>query len=318
MSRGRKPIVLMIGSGLHKHVLKNQRCPLSDWETLLRATAARAGLKLVQAEVQSLPEVWEQLILKGVKHGLRVPKSKSGRRSLAPHQVERHLRKLVAQVLRDCADTYRETYISHPVIQDLLDFVRTRVVHVVDLNFDDLLIGVLDRQTAKPTSGGIASRKSRVRKWDRLNLLNRWRLPCSDGSAIWKPHGHVGAPESLRLGLRDYGLHATGYAWAFDQYKAALDRRPVGTQRAPCTETWVAKIMEHECRVIGLGLSAEEWGLRWLFVQRERNLIRRRRPAPATLLTIADQVAPIGVQVEYLPTWEACWREIIEGPRAAR
>jgi hypothetical protein len=303
----------MIGSGMHKHVLKNHRCPLSDWETLLRATAERAGVMFGPWHATSLPVLWEQLVLEGVTRGIRGMNGKRVARSLRPNQVEHHLRRWVVKVLRECAAIHEAEFARHPIVAALSNFVRHREVHIIDLNFDDLLLTALKTERKEPTGRALLRHRYPGRVADRHNLFIHWRGPQFNRSCIWKPHGCVGQPESLRLGLRDYGLQSSVYAWAFDEYKAASkgDRDAKRGQRV--MDTWIAKMMELECRIIGVGLSADEWGLQWLFMQRARNLSRRARSAPTTTLVESAGIMPIGVQVRVLPSWDDCWRAVAAG-----
>jgi hypothetical protein len=304
----------MIGSGLHKHVLKNQRCPLSDWGTLLRATAERAGVTFAPWHTTSLPVLWEQMVLEGVKHGLRGVNGKSVKRSLQPNEVETQLRRWVVKVLSECAAVHRADFARHPIVAALSNSMRSREVHIIDLNFDDLLLTALKTERKQPTGRALPKRGYPGRKADLHNLFAHWCVPQFGRSCIWKPHGCVGKPASLRLGLRDYGLQSSVYAWAFDEYKEASrgDRDTRRGQRV--MDTWIAKMMELECRIIGVGLSAEEWGLHWLFMQRARNLARKTRSAPATTLVESAGTMPIGVQVQVLPNWDDCWRAVAAMP----
>ena len=303
----------MIGSGLHKHVLKNQRCPLSDWETLLRATAGRAGLKFGPCGTSSLPLLWEQLVLEGVRSGLRGVSGRRVKRSRQAHEVEFHLRRLVVDVLEDCAAIHRDVFANHETVVALSAFVRHQHVHIIDFNFDNLLLAALSTEL-QPRRGRISvSRGFPGRDGDLHNLITHWPVSEVESSAVWKPHGCVSAPESLRLGVRDYGLQPAAYEWAFNEYKAASDGRPRRMRRNRVCDTWIAKMMVSECRIIGLGLSAQEWGLQWLFLQRARNRARHRTRPPAVALASTSWPSALDVETHLLRSWDDAWEAACSG-----
>lgn len=293
----------MIGSGLHKHVLKNQRCPLSNWETLLRATAERAGVMFGAWQITSLPVLWEHMVLEGVQHGLRGLNGERIKRSLQPNQVETQLRRWVVKVLSECAEIHRAEFSRHPIVGALSNSMRGREVHIIDLNFDDLPLTALKTERKEPTGRALPKRGYPGRKADLDSLFAHWRVRQFSRSCIWKPHGCVRKPESLRLGLRDYGLQSSVYAWAFDEYKKASRGNPDAKQGQGVMDNWIAKMMELECRIIGVGLSAEEWGLQWLFMQRARNLARKKRDQhPQRLWWSLRAPCPSAFKCRFFPT----------------
>jgi hypothetical protein len=153
---------------------------------------------------------------------------------------------------------------------------------------------------------------------------------------IWHPHGCIKSPQTLRLGYRDYGMLPAAYEHAFKQFKrwerrvfekryprirrapknaykrmlealAELDREPVDIIDREA-DTWVTRFMLLPVEVVGAEISSEEIGLRWLFVQRQRNL---QRYAPDCVPVFHRQARTFRIpwksRVERYASWEQAW-----------
>lgn len=197
---------------------------------------------------------------------------------------------------------------NHPDLTGLGPLVAARETHIVDFNFDDILFKFLGcglRGVQSPTAPSVP-RGCGIRSADYGQMLWRCRLPDGAGSMLWKPHGFVNRPSSLRLGVRDYGFQPVAFKLAFDRYKQAS--KP-GTSRDRLQPTWVSKLMESECRIIGLGLSQGEWGLHWLLTQRARNRVRNKKGRPGAMAMIAHESGvPSDVRLELSGCWSDAWR----------
>ena len=101
------------------------------------------------------------------------------------------------------------------------------------------------------------------------------------------------------------------YAWAFSQYKESSRKKSDRVPGRRTDSTWIARMMEHECRVIGLGLGPDEWGLQWLFVQRARNLANRRGATRAVMYVEGVKHLPLGAQTQALSSWDECWQSVV-------
>jgi len=308
-------VVLMFGSGLHRHLLGATACdsPLASWLCLLRCTADAAEVPTNLVAGDSMAMVWERLVLCGTSHGFR---DRNGRRvkakSLQTHETDKALRMVCADVLKRASRTRLTQYESHPWIASLLKLMKHRTVHIVDFNFDHLLGDALG--VCWNGAKGVARvEKSFPGKTSEFTpLFRHWGFAASDGATYWKPHGHIGEPGSMRLGLRDFGLQASSYRWAVDQGKAVRSpaksrsgRARGGLKRA---DTWVFKAIQHELRVIGLGVGADEWGLRWLLIQRARNAVRHPKAPPAVRFSKMDGAIP-GVLHSLHDSWETALAE---------
>lgn len=308
MARGQTPLVILVGSGLHKHVLQCPSCPLSDWRSLLAATAARAEIPVDGTFHRPLPTVWEHMVLEASARGYKADDRRRVRKGQAAAVVERGLRRVAAKIIRECSDSHRHVYTNHPDLSGLGSLVATRETHIVDFNFDDILFELLGcgpRRRQIPKVPSVPS-GSGIRRADYEQMLRHWQLADGNESALWKPHGFVKNPSSLRLGVRDYGFQPVAYKLAFDQYKG--DSKS-SKSRSPFQSTWVRKLMEGECRIIGLGLSEGEWGLHWLLTQRARNRARDKKGRPGAIAIVATGWhTPPDVELAVSGNWSDAWR----------
>ena len=119
---------------------------------------------------------------------------------------------------------------------------------------------------------------------------------------IGDPPGDFGATVAVLAA----GLQGAGYRWAFGHHKAV--ERLHAINKSIHSETWVAKVLRHECRAIGLGLGRDEWGLHWPLVQRARDRAGRKPERPFTSFNEIRGWMPIGVGHSGHPSWEAAIR----------
>jgi hypothetical protein len=303
--RGRaEPLVLLIGSGIHRQILgeRSSSNPLASWRELLLETGRRSGVPVHIVGDASLTSVWEAMVLRAVSHGYRTAhrdRSKPGRQQAAV--VDRALRSVCKQVIVDHSADLRKHYAQHWIVQAIVRLCEARQVHLVDFNFDDLISGALGIE-GKARSTRVRPPKSSGLTIEEYAALHRnWPIQGRHSLWLWKPHGWIGSEKTMRLGVRDFGLQGAGYRWAFQRHKAAA--REGSAKKGLYSETWVAKVLQFECRAVGLGIGADEWGLHWLLTQRARDQVRRRQTRPFTSYLAHERMWPIGVECSAHPTW---------------
>jgi hypothetical protein len=315
LKRRRKlaPLVVFVGSGVHREIIGSgwERSPLASWETLLSTTAQRAGLPMGVACHKSLTAAWETMVLCGLCNGYKNATGSFVRpRRDAAATVDRALRKICSDVIEAAGICLRERYKTSAAIQSLSAIVAHREVHLVDLNFDMLICGALGVEGMPDGGDAPKSRNSGITNLEHEALFRNWQIPGSRGSRVWKPHGWVRKPDTLRLGLRDFGLQGAGYRWAFGLHKA--EQKGSARSRPRISNTWIAKVMRCECRAIGLGLGPDEWGLHWLLTQRARERARKKPSLPFTVYRSSSKPLPIGVDCSEHPTWAGAIQAALE------
>lgn len=161
-------------------------------------------------------------------------------------------------------------------------------------------------------------------------------------ATVWHPHGTILQKDSLRLGLRDYGFQPTLFAGAFECYKAwekevlgstvakqprtekeyltLLEKAQVmdgellsaGHKKIKLHDNWVTCFMLYDVIIIGAGLSADEFGLRWLLVQRHRNFARAKdsKKRPKTLYSNINKSIPLVLlELNFFGSWKMLGRK---------
>lgn len=291
--------------------------PLVSWAHLIEAVAKQARLRFEPLVGDPFPLVWEKLVADLARRRKRKP----------AHVHETYLRGLVVKILRHEADRYRLAYQRNEWLASFVVELAKRPTHIVDLNFDTLILSVLggsDRPiTPRLPTGGLNG----VRKSDLANLYRRWQSGNSKVT-VWKPHGVDRAATSIRLGLRDYGLQPMAYRFGFEQFKKheRIDRNQlsrmlsateVNSSASRLHDSWISRLMLFETAIIGAGLSSDEWGLQWLLVQRARNHARNTSP-PIRWHAVSDQQYLPGVTTIGHRCWESAWRATLGSHVEAR
>jgi hypothetical protein len=304
-----EPLVILVGSGVHKEILQKEAngSPLACWSALLRETARRAEIPLNTLCGSSLTAAWESMVLHALVHGFRDAKGSRGRHPKQnAAEVDHALRRVCTKVIVEESEEWRGHYQTHWITQALRRVCEQRQVHLVEFNFDELISGALGVRK-KPRPDPVAYQQGAgLTKAEHSALFRSWQVPGNTNSLLWKPHGWIGQPKSLRLGLRDFGLQGAGYRWAFGFHKAD-QRRKAGVAIA-ASNTWVARVMRHECRAIGLGLGPDEWGLHWLLTQRAREHAKKVRPEPFTVFRERRDSLPLGTLCAEFYAWPCAVR----------
>lgn len=209
---------------------------------------------------------------------------------------------------------------------------------MVTLNFDSLGVSAEKAKWAPPKATERFRKKSRLRKEDWPLLYARRFITANEPQSpgvVWHAHGCIDQPQTIRLGLRDYGLMPQIYEHAFRTFKAwerkqlrrrvgdegplkaqdhswmlgqlqKLDRGELNDADSVQADHWVIRFMLLPVRVIGASMSKEETGLRWLMVQRERNLARVTHSVPIEHYSRTDSL-PVGVLRREFATWHIAW-----------
>jgi hypothetical protein len=327
-----RPKLLIVGSGFHKNILGNCSSSLSCWKTLLKEVARRKNIDTTNVLFVQPALAWESLVTNLIRE-----KTESKDAS----QTEKELRKTVVEILNEERTNHYEKYQKCSFLNLLKGFKG----HIVNLNFDHLLdelLGIQPNSKAKP-SDSIIPKLEKARKKDAKGLYRRWQLKRDDAGlvTVWHPHGTVQAYKSLRLGLRDYGFQPILYSEAFNLFKqwerencAHNKKQQITTQdylkilekavawdneKLPAQSNanrhnhWVSRFMLFDVYVIGAGISESEWGLRWLFVQRHRNLARvESAKRPKTFYLDVKENYPVGLMdYDVSANWDQTWEKAL-------
>lgn len=334
---------LILGSGFHRHVFGSApgfaRRALYDWQYLVSLVAARMQVA-VPDQVMSPVQRWETLLLRAANEGYRDGAGHwRGPLSRQAHLIEKDARRLVVSVLKKASVGYPQS--SRARIPSLDCWGS-----IVSLNFDmawESGNSKLDR--AQIDADGIFKK---IGKRELRRLATRAYLPGIDGGShrsIWFPNGSCLAPETIRMGLHDYGAAPKAIQVAFSGLKAwereaGVTPMPpnkqldfcshalryvsegtsdlsvfLGDQPMPCT--WVADFLYRPLVFAGVGMSDQESGLWWLLAQRARNLARTGAPANAFILVDVKhrstfwRTRPFGLEPIFCSDWNEGWEKVV-------
>jgi hypothetical protein len=272
---------------------------------LLRCTAMKSEIPTSLVCVRSLATAWEAMVLHALRNGFRNSSGKGidplALPSASAASVDRALRAVCRSVIVHASKELTPLYRSHETIVQLREVIKQRPIHLVDFNFDSLVCEGIDIKLSSDNASPRWRRSLGLSVEEHAALFRSWKINGSDSARVWKPHGWLGPAASLRLGVRDFGLQGGAYRWAFGLYKAT--ERGHRQQESSETDTWVASVMKHECRSFGLGIGPDEWGLRWLLIQRAREQARKKRPQPFTIFRSPKDPPPLGASCADFESW---------------
>lgn len=322
--------MLIVGSGFHKQIIGHCSSPLSCWKSLIIEVAKKRKLSISHLDLNQPTLAWESMIT------ALVCKDKSRLKNAS--RSENELRKNAVEIISEETKKHTETYHNHYLGKKLRDFHG----HIVNLNFDhllDQLLGIGKSAKAIPSLAKQRKGKEGLKK-DSTNLYTRWRSP-GDKNTVWHPHGTIQRGQSLRLGLRDYGLIPMHYYGAFQSFKAwersviasqktekamnhdgyqkilqnlkVMDFKGIDNEFPKSHDHWVTRFMLSDVMIIGAGISTSEIGLRWLLVQRQRNLTRiHHKERPKTISFLADKNTPTDfLNCDVSSSWDQAWSKAI-------
>jgi len=280
-------------------------------------------------------EEWEELVRQ---------RASAGKRGKAASCCEQGLRVELSDELQSAARLAEDEVVTHPIHRRLGAMLEAGGVHLVSLNFDGLAYAKLKVGKSWPNPSELPNCEG-VRDADARNLYQRkvlvGRQASETRSMIWHPHGSVDHPAAIRIGLRDYGLQPYAYAKAFEFYKEwerqvlrgrsrndplslkqhkilleelrVMDLAADGA-KPKRADHWITRFMLLPVDFIGVGLSAQEIGLRWLLNQRARNLERiRERQAPVIHRVASEWISPAWADSRFHPDWDAAWDQVLDG-----
>lgn len=328
---------LILGSGFHRHVLgdstNSSRRSLYDWHYLVDQVASKMQVAAPE-QIMSPVQRWETLLLRASKEGYRDHLGQWRKPAeQQAHFIEKEARRIVAAVLNEASQNYPQS-------------LRARIPSldcwgaVISLNFDMAWGAGVER--LQHSSGADISDK--INQREQRRLMTRVLIPGVDGGAhrsIWFPNGCVFAPETIRMGLHDYGTAPHAIQIAFAQIKR-WERDSDVTGKSPevqlniCSTalrhasegvgdlseflgektmplTWVADFLYRPLIFAGVGMSDQEAGLWWLLAQRARNLARTGAASNAFILVSANdrpafwRTRLLGLQPIVCSNWDEGW-----------
>lgn len=318
---------LVIGSGFHNWVLGDSNSPLSNWSLLIDKVAQNLALSIPS---QSLPPVlrWERLLEIANADGYKHP-SKSNfwvnKNTKIQSNIEKDAKKQIALIFENIKPFY-------PTKSTRASFPLTGIFGaVISLNFDTLWI----RDASSLNSLKKTERDSQHSEQEYSRLTNHLTLKSSSIS-IWFPNGCVLKPNTIRMGLNDFGEQPQSLKLAFaaikaferekyknswDDYESVLNyefslQEERSDKADPRLKNWVAHFLYRPVYFAGVGLSQSEIGLWWLLSQRARNVSRiETKNIPETImlnkLATADIMfwsnRPFGIEPLYCDNWDQGW-----------
>lgn len=335
---------LILGSGFHRHVFGDTKDmlvrPLYDWQHLVTQVAARMQVAIPD-RVMSPTQRWDTLVLRAAKEGFR------DRAGLwcAPllrqtHFIEKEARHYVATVLNGAVDQYPLS--SRAQIPRLKCWGS-----VISLNFDAAWLP--ESENLKSQGLAVAclpATRIDHREKRRLGTC-AFMVGVDDGAyrRVWFPNGTCIAPETIRMGLHDYGAAAHAIQVAFShlkkwERKIGLSIKPPEVQLDVCAValrnasegvialsefmgelpiplTWVSDFLYRPLVFAGVGMSDQESGLWWLLAQRARNLSRTGTPSNVFILVDANDRTtfwrnkPFGLEPIQCSNWDEGWEKVL-------
>lgn len=318
---------LVIGSGFHRFVFGDigipaRLEPLVDWHALIDRVALE---REVPGPPREMPPVmrWEEIVRAVARGSENTP----------PSRAEKQVRSTTCDVLRHAEDCYPKN--------ERTDIPRdSKWGTVISLNFDLAWCRDEDERDCGNVAGvRPAVESARLGKHLLFDAGGAGEQKTDERRAAWFPNGSTRYPNTIRMGLRDYGFQSTAINQAVNLVKrwerriARRDESPQGKYERVCdvlrgdsTEpepprTWVTDVMFRPLVFLGVGLSEQETGLWWLLAQRARNMYRLR-PAertPAFILLHADDPRrsfwehhPFGITPVFCTSWARGWEKVLD------
>ena len=332
MTKLKRPKMLIIGTGFHKHIMKDCRSPLTCWVHLLKSVATAAKINVSHIDFSDPILAWEQLVME---------RTYGSTNNKTAYLAEKDLRSAASKILNLEAEKLLGAYIQSEIAINFKSFSG----YILNLNFDHLLdisIGIHYRKSANIPISKIPQLAS-VHRRNAISLYRRWTLHGDNRGSVtvWHPHGSYSDASSIRLGMRDYGFQPACYASAFDAFKK-WEREVIGCDVNSKTQTdaeydkllfalsqmdnlrnitfkpydnWITRFMISDISFIGAGLSQSEIGLRWLLVQRQRNIARMKHSKNSlkTIYHSVNESIPNSlVDVDTSSNWKCSWEKALK------
>jgi len=335
---------LVLGTGFHHWVLGDATDygSLVSWESLLRKTAFNMQIPWPSTHGNRLALQWETLTLFAAHNGYlntRYNKWVSPPNAQQVFRIEAEMKREAGVILKDLQKRY-------PWESSRASFPKSGFWGaVVSLNFDMAWFSNEDVHWSK-LHGSVCTRSVETSPdRERLRLNNACNLTSEtkDDLRVWFPNGCTAHHESLRLGLRDFGMQVSAIKNAFEQVKS-FERAYRATPKAdwanyfealrpimdgyptlhshfgnnPLPLSWVTEMLYRPVLFAGVGLSQDELGLWWLMCQRARNLAHipeSQRPKTAILIRRDNpelafwQSKPFGIEPLVCASWDEGWSQ---------
>lgn len=282
--------IIVVGTGLHRQVLGHEDSPLSSWSKLLTSISEDYKTSIKGAITKDPVMLWEKMVLEISNR----PRNQNLR--MQAFNAELMLKREVCDLLKchSCKSSNIEIFKGNIIC----DMMFKRATHLLSLNFDKLIYNHIKTKKISVNNGRVIqdAKNKGIRNKDAKLLYDRTKCLKNDQeSIVWHPHGHVDRPESLVMGMRDYGFLPPSYFYAFKQFKkwerktssdshglekyqkllqalASFDEKTESSGITDPADHWVTRFMLYPLTFVGVGLSQVEIGMRWLLVQRARNL----------------------------------------------
>jgi hypothetical protein len=279
---------------------------------------------------------WEYLVLKYVEN----------KPSFSAANAELALKRIAAQVITLEEKIQSRYYARSAICNELYRNIVGGGGHLVNLNFDRLPFAnnlLINRSLSGKSIKIKKNELIKARKSDLVLLYRRIKLESTGGSnnlntIIWHPHGCVDYPDTIRMGFRDYGIMPSYYIEAFKYFKAwqrkvlshkVNNRDPITARdhvkllkqldamdsdnamlSVEAADNWITRFMLLPVSIVGAGLSTDEYGLRWLLIQRNRNLARVKIASREAIL-YNMQALPQGVISRGFTDWDSAWKSAL-------
>jgi hypothetical protein len=268
-ARGRRLLVPLIGAGFNA-----QAGVRKSWAELLQDVERSAGLEvdLPTDLVGNTTLAWEAMVLKA---------SAASRKS--PSYAEKRL-------LRAMACELDRVYAPEGKTRDFAaGFLALGFSDLISFNFDRALhVEAPSWQRVKPR---FSTTKTHARVLD---------------TRVWYPHGCVSHPDSIHLGMREYGGFIAELESARKQYKleeSALAKKldsldAIWAAQRAHPKSWLTVAMNAPLVFVGFGLGREEWPLWWFLNQRARNHARARIERPVFAFLQTDEAARLSAAAQ--------------------
>ena len=346
MSLKLKP-ALIIGSGFHRHVLGDTNNanirPLFDWHYLVEQVAFEMQVAIPD-KVLSPIQRWETLITRASIEGYFNSKSITIAGGLhQPCLIEKEARRRLNSILAYSSKKYPISTRSNIPLDECWGAV-------ISLNFDTAWLTEQNTLLASYPNSDIYTKQAVnwTGKEQRRLTFNHLIAGLKDGNyrRLWFPNGSCCHPETIRMGLHDYGSAPFAIKSAYTRLKI-WERETGITEKHPALQSnqiysplrlasegkpnldeftdsnntiplsWVTEFLYRPIVFAGVGLSNEETGLWWLLSQRARNLSRKGIPNNVhILLKDTDRTEfwrsrPFGIKPIFCSNWDAGWEEIL-------
>ncbi|MDD3884415.1 MAG: hypothetical protein PHW66_05705 [Gallionella sp.] len=330
---------LVLGSGFHRHVFGSTDQwainPLYDWHCLVGQVSRRLQVA-VPSEVLSPVQRWETLVLRAVSERYKNHREQwVGEFTQQASVVENTARRVVANIIDEASQNYPQSTRAQIPLLDLWGAV-------ISLNFDAAwLLKQFRQEKSEAKIRWEGSSKLSLREYKRLT--HHLLMSGVEGGAyrrVWFPNGSSIAPETVRMGLHDYGTAPHSIQVAFSHLKkwerdnrsqgqiatcaAALREASEGVNNlpeflgeSPMPLSWVADFLYRPLIIAGVGLSDQESGLWWLLAQRARNIARAEAPANVYILVGEKdrpdfwRSKPFGIEPIVCGNWDEGWEKML-------